>query len=117
MTIADPKGSEIRTSLLSAIALLAMLEWLYPDSGWTLAHFCRISCLYPRQVFMVHLILYSKPGCHLCEGLQAKLEQIQAFAIALEIRDITTRQDWFQTYEYEIPVLYLVHSPAERQQG
>lgn len=54
------------------------------------------------------LILYSKPGCHLCEGLQEKLEQIQSFPIDLEIRDITTRDDWFQTYQYEIPVLYYV---------
>ncbi len=54
------------------------------------------------------LILYSKPGCHLCEGLQEKLEQIQNLEIELEIRDITTRDDWFQAYQYEIPVLFLV---------
>jgi Glutaredoxin-like domain (DUF836) len=56
----------------------------------------------------VYLILYSKPGCHLCEGLQEKLEQIQNFQFALEIRDITTREDWFQAYQYEIPVLLAV---------
>jgi Glutaredoxin-like domain (DUF836) len=49
------------------------------------------------------LILYSKPGCHLCEGLQEKLEQIEG--LTLEIRDITTRDEWFQAYEYEVPVL------------
>lgn len=54
---------------------------------------------------MVTLILYSKPGCHLCEGLQEKLEQIQNPPIELEIRDITHREDWFQAYQYEIPVL------------
>lgn len=53
----------------------------------------------------MRLILYSKPGCHLCEGLQEKLEQIQNLPIDLEIRDITTREDWFQAYQYEIPVL------------
>ncbi len=52
------------------------------------------------------LILYSKPGCHLCEGLQEKLADVRAVAIELEIRDITTRDDWFQAYQYEIPVLY-----------
>lgn len=56
----------------------------------------------------MHLVLYSKPGCHLCEGLQEKLEQIQRWPIALEIRDITTREDWFQAYQYEIPVLFYV---------
>ncbi|MEM8638840.1 MAG: glutaredoxin family protein [Cyanobacteria bacterium P01_G01_bin.54] len=53
----------------------------------------------------MHLILYSKPGCHLCEGLQEKLEQITEFSIELEVRDITTRPDWFERYQYEIPVL------------
>ncbi|TAE60990.1 MAG: glutaredoxin family protein [Nostocales cyanobacterium] len=53
------------------------------------------------------IILYSKPGCHLCEGLQEKLEQITSIAFDLEIRDITTREDWFNAYQYEIPVLFL----------
>lgn len=53
----------------------------------------------------MQLILYSKPGCHLCEGLQEKLEQIDDFPLAIEIRDITTRPEWFQAYQYEVPVL------------
>ena len=56
----------------------------------------------------LHLILYSKPGCHLCEGLQEKLVQSQSLDLALDVRDITTRDDWFQAYQYEIPVLVLV---------
>ena len=59
----------------------------------------------------MRLILYSKPGCHLCEGLLEKVEQIvrtrRAF-IQLEVRDITTREDWFQAYQYEVPVLFRV---------
>ncbi|BAU13484.1 glutaredoxin [Leptolyngbya sp. NIES-3755] len=55
----------------------------------------------------MRLILYSKPGCHLCEGLQEKLEQIHTIPFDLEIRDITTNDDWFAAYQYEIPVLYL----------
>ena len=51
---------------------------------------------------MKHLILYSKPGCHLCEGLQEKLETLP---IQLEIRDITQNDQWFQQYQYEVPVL------------
>ncbi|YAI82026.1 MAG: glutaredoxin family protein [cyanobacterium endosymbiont of Rhopalodia sterrenbergii] len=54
----------------------------------------------------MQLILYSKPGCHLCEGLQKKLEQIKTLNIKVEIRDITTRKDWFKAYQYEVPVLY-----------
>lgn len=64
----------------------------------------------------MHLILYSKPDCHLCEGLQEKLEQIQADSESpcqfdLEIRDITTREDWFDIYQYEVPVLYKQSDP------
>lgn len=53
----------------------------------------------------MQLILYSKPGCHLCEGLQEKLAEVKNPQFELEIRDITTRPDWFQRYQYEIPVL------------
>lgn len=49
--------------------------------------------------------MYSKPGCHLCEGLQDKLEQVEGIDFELEVRDITTRDDWFAAFEYEIPVL------------
>ena len=61
----------------------------------------------------MQLILYSKPGCHLCEGLQEKLEQIvetRNFAsLQLEVRDITTCEDWFQAYQYEVPVLFFAN--------
>lgn len=52
------------------------------------------------------LVLYSKPGCHLCEGLQEKLEQIHSLPINLEVRDITTNPEWLAAYQYEIPVLH-----------
>ena len=50
-------------------------------------------------------VLYSKPGCHLCEGLQEKLEAASHLPFELEVRDITTQPDWFARYQYEIPVL------------
>jgi hypothetical protein len=53
------------------------------------------------------VILYSKPNCHLCEGLIEKLQQIQSLPLELEIRDITTREDWFAAYQYEVPVLFV----------
>lgn len=53
----------------------------------------------------MRLILYSKPGCHLCSGLQEKLEQIRGLSFDLEVRDITIREDWFYAYQYEVPVL------------
>jgi Glutaredoxin-like domain (DUF836) len=62
----------------------------------------------------MHLILYSKVGCHLCEGLQEKLAQITDSEIQLEIREITTNPDWFNRYQYEIPVLCLQVNGAEQ---
>ncbi|KST64475.1 glutaredoxin family protein [Mastigocoleus testarum] len=62
------------------------------------------------------LILYGKPECHLCEGLQEKLEQIQNIPFKLEIRDITTREDWFTAYQYEVPVLFAAETDSESLQ-
>jgi len=65
----------------------------------------------------MRLILYSKPGCHLCEGLQEKLEQIQNLKFELEVRDICDREDWFQAYQYEVPVLFRVQPPRINSTG
>lgn len=62
----------------------------------------------------MQLILYSKPGCHLCEGLAEKLGQVSSLAIELDIRDITTQTDWFNAYQYEIPVLAWRSPSGER---
>jgi hypothetical protein len=62
----------------------------------------------------MYLIFYSKPGCHLCEGLLEKLEQITNLEIELEIRDISKREDWFNLYQYEIPVLFLKIGDQEK---
>lgn len=61
------------------------------------------------------VVLYSKPGCHLCEGLQEKLIQIPD--VELEIRNILSREDWFQTYQYEIPVLCQVKQAGQSGEG
>lgn len=57
-------------------------------------------------------VLYSKPGCHLCEGLEEKLAAASHLNFELEVRDITTREDWFQRYQYEIPVLCQVQEAS-----
>ncbi len=53
----------------------------------------------------MELIFYTKAGCHLCEDLHQKLKQVKGIDFELEMRDITTRKDWFTAYQYEIPVL------------
>ncbi|TAD80283.1 MAG: glutaredoxin family protein [Oscillatoriales cyanobacterium] len=54
------------------------------------------------------LILYAKPGCHLCEGLQEKLDLVAMSSdlrFTVEVRDITTQPEWMAAFEYAIPVL------------
>ncbi|PIN07519.1 hypothetical protein CDL12_19902 [Handroanthus impetiginosus] len=68
------------------------------------------------------LILYSKPGCCLCDGLKEKLDA--AFCLAgsnsladvhLEIRDITSNPEWERLYQYEIPVLAKVREDGTEE--
>ncbi|XP_044973793.1 vegetative cell wall protein gp1-like [Hordeum vulgare subsp. vulgare] len=59
------------------------------------------------------LVLYTKPGCCLCEGLKEKLHAAVLLAgtpyslasLELQERDITTNSEWERLYQYEIPVL------------
>ncbi|XP_073009994.1 uncharacterized protein [Typha latifolia] len=58
------------------------------------------------------LVLYSKPGCCLCDGLKEKLHVALSLggphsleSVDLEVRDITSNPEWERMYQYEIPVL------------
>ncbi|GFP84335.1 hypothetical protein PHJA_000577200 [Phtheirospermum japonicum] len=58
------------------------------------------------------LVLYSKPGCCLCDGLKEKLDAAFSLSgpnyvgdVQLEIRDIMSNPEWERLYQYEIPVL------------
>ncbi|KAJ0243107.1 hypothetical protein HA466_0203370 [Hirschfeldia incana] len=58
------------------------------------------------------LVLYSKPGCCLCDGLKEKLQAAFSLSgpdslqnVTLQVRDITTNPEWEKAYQYEIPVL------------
>jgi Glutaredoxin-like domain (DUF836) len=61
----------------------------------------------------MHLILYSKVGCHLCEGLEEKLRQLPAPVFELEVREITTNPEWWALFQYEVPVLQLLVAGQE----
>lgn len=54
----------------------------------------------------MNLVLFSKPGCHLCEEMRALLDEVQPeHGFTLEEIDITRDTDLFAQYRYEIPVL------------
>jgi len=70
------------------------------------------------------LILYSKPDCHLCHGLKDKIDDALEKAkwlpsplsgAQLEVRDITTKQEWEQQYGMVIPVLTVVLPGSESE--
>lgn len=63
------------------------------------------------------LVLYSKPGCCLCDGLKEKLQAAFTLSgpnsindVELQIRDITTNPEWENAFQYEIPVLARIRS-------
>lgn len=60
------------------------------------------------------IILYGKSECHLCEGLEEKLRAITEIELEIEIRDINTNNQWWEVYQYEIPVLFLATEEGEK---
>jgi glutaredoxin len=50
----------------------------------------------------VSVVLYSRPGCHLCEEARAMLERAGA---AFDERDIESDDDLFKRYLERIPVI------------
>ena len=52
------------------------------------------------------LILYTKPGCHLCEQVEAHLLTLQSeFRFEWERRDITLDPALYERYRHAIPVV------------
>ncbi len=53
-----------------------------------------------------HVVLYSKPGCHLCEEMKEELNRAGCSDLyELEEVNIEDATDLFARYRYEIPVL------------
>ena len=57
---------------------------------------------------MPHLILYTKPGCHLCEEVEAQLLMLaDEFRFEWERRDITRDPALYDRYKHAVPVVWL----------
>lgn len=61
-----------------------------------------------------HLVLYRRPGCHLCEDTRAALDLLLADRVARGLpapeiveRDIETDDAWHRRYAFTIPVVAL----------
>ncbi len=52
------------------------------------------------------VILYSKPGCHLCDDVHAVLTQVQReISFDLDVRDISKSRKLIEAYGLDIPVV------------
>lgn len=52
------------------------------------------------------VVLYSKPGCHLCDDMQAQVHRaLQGTGVSVAERNITLSLDDFVRYQNDIPVL------------
>jgi Glutaredoxin-like domain (DUF836) len=57
---------------------------------------------------MPNLIIYSRPGCHLCEVMKATVERVaDTMPLTLEERDISGDPALESLYGLEIPVLMI----------
>jgi len=65
---------------------------------------------------MLHVTLYSKAGCHLCDEARDHLEDLAADH-ELDLREVDIRSDdaLFERYRYRIPVI--VVDGVERLEG
>jgi len=57
---------------------------------------------------LVALVLYSRPGCHLCDEMKSIVERVARAATppaTIEVIDISTDSDLESRYGLEIPVL------------
>jgi hypothetical protein len=63
-------------------------------------------------------VLYTKPGCCLCDGLKETLDEVLASdsilasapalrGASLELRDVSTNEEWAAKHAMEVPVLHL----------
>lgn len=55
---------------------------------------------------MPEVVLYGRPGCHLCEDAEAALEALRrSRPFALRVVDINSDDDLARRYLFEIPVI------------
>lgn len=55
---------------------------------------------------MRELVLYGRPGCHLCEEALEEVEPLcRAYRVALRVEDVDADPAWRERYGLRIPVL------------
>jgi glutaredoxin len=56
----------------------------------------------------MEVVIYSKPGCHLCDVVKAQLERLRE-SIAFDLREVNILEDAasFEKFKEEIPVVFI----------
>jgi glutaredoxin len=52
-----------------------------------------------------HVIIYSRPGCHLCDEAKATIERTSDTSFTLEEINIESDDELLKKYQYDIPVV------------
>ena len=64
---------------------------------------------------MIPVILYSRPGCHLCDEMKALVKRVAlSTPLQLEEVDISTSAELEALYGLEIPVLFVAGKKAAK---
>jgi glutaredoxin len=65
--------------------------------------------------FKAHVIIYSRPGCHLCDEAKRAIESAQCDdQYTLEVIDIESDGELLRRYRYDIPVVTINGEEAFR---
>ena len=60
----------------------------------------------------MQVLLYSKPDCHLCDGVKADLLDLASeIGFVLQVQDIQTDPVLFERFRYLIPVVNIENGP------
>jgi hypothetical protein len=51
------------------------------------------------------LHVYGRRGCHLCDVLVEELLPLVRGRLAVEVRDIDSREDWLRRFDLRVPVV------------
>ena len=61
-----------------------------------------------------HVIVYSRPGCHLCDEAKAAIESAGRDRFTLEEINIESDPELLRKYKYDIPVVVIDGAEAFR---
>jgi glutaredoxin len=63
----------------------------------------------------IHVEIYSRPGCHLCDEAKAVIESfVERYRLRLTVTNIDARAELRAAYLYEIPVVLINGTEAFR---